>query len=90
MPTYAYKCKACEHQFETRQKMADEPLKQCPKCKGEIARVLFPVGIVFKGSGFHVNDYPSSKSSTLGNGEKSESPTESKVEPKTDTVATKS
>ncbi|MCE5313680.1 MAG: FmdB family zinc ribbon protein [Armatimonadota bacterium] len=65
MPTYAYRCKKCEHQFETIQKMTDEPLKECPKCKGEIARILFPVGIVFKGSGFHVNDYPSrAKSST--------------------------
>lgn len=87
MPTYAYQCKACEHQFETVQKMTDEPLKQCPKCKGEIARILFAPGIVFKGSGFHVNDYPSSRSSTSSNTAKSESSTEPKVEPKTDTVA---
>ena len=62
MPTYTYRCKNCEHQFDTIQKMTDEPLKECPECKGPIARVLFPVGIMFKGSGFHVNDYPSSKS----------------------------
>ena len=90
MPTYAYQCKACEHQFETFQKMTDEPLKQCPQCKGKVARVLFPVGIVFKGSGFHVNDYPSSKPSTSGNEAKSESPTESKTETKTETAVAKS
>lgn len=64
MPTYVYRCKACEHQFETIQKMTDKPLTECPECGGEIARLLFPVGIVFKGSGFHINDYPSSKASS--------------------------
>ena len=62
MPTYAYRCKNCKHQFETIQKMTDDPLKECPECKGPIARILFPVGIMFKGSGFHINDYPSSSS----------------------------
>jgi len=61
MPTYVYRCNDCEHEFETAQRMTDEPLKDCPKCKGEVARVLFPVGIVFKGSGFHVNDYSNNK-----------------------------
>lgn len=82
MPTYVYQCKACEHQFETFQKMTDEPVKICPQCKGEVARVLFPPGIVFKGSGFHINDYPSSGSSTSGNGRKTETPSEPKPEPK--------
>ena len=72
MPTYVYRCKACEHQFETVQSMNDKPLCECPKCKGAITRLLFPVGIVFKGSGFHVNDYPSSGAS--GNGRKKETP----------------
>lgn len=62
MPTYVYKCKDCGHQFETVQRMSEDPLKVCPECKGEINRLLFAPGIVFKGSGFHVNDYPSSKS----------------------------
>jgi predicted nucleic acid-binding Zn ribbon protein len=44
--------------------MTDEALVECPVCKGKIARMLFPVGIMFKGSGFHVNDYPSSKPAT--------------------------
>lgn len=57
MPTYGYKCKRCEHAFEIVQKITDDPLKDCPECKGEVARVLYPVGIVFKGSGFHINDY---------------------------------
>ena len=28
----------------------------CPQCGGELARVFNPAGIVFKGSGFYVND----------------------------------
>jgi putative FmdB family regulatory protein len=57
MPTYGYRCTHCNHAFEVVQKITDEPLKECEKCKGEVKRMLFPVGIVFKGSGFHVNDY---------------------------------
>ena len=62
MPTYVYKCKKCEHQLEVVQRMSDSPLTECPQCKGDLRKVLFPVGISFKGSGFHVNDYPSSNS----------------------------
>jgi len=86
VPTYVYECKVCEHRFETFQKMADEPVKECPQCKGEVARVLCPVGIVFKGSGFHVNDYPSSRSSAPDDSKKPESPSESKIEAKTETA----
>lgn len=91
MPTYVYECKACRHQFETFQKITDEPVKQCPECKGEVARLLFPPLIAFKGSGFHINDYPSSgsRTSTSDNGKKTESTTESKSEAKTDTVEAK-
>lgn len=64
MPTYVYRCKNCEHQFETVQRMSDDPLKECPECKGEISRLLFPPAISFKGSGFHINDYPSSGTSS--------------------------
>lgn len=32
MPTYDYKCNACQHCFEEMQKITDEPLKTCPKC----------------------------------------------------------
>ncbi len=60
MPTYVYRCKSCEHQFEILQKINDDPLSKCPCCSGELARLLFPPSIVFKGSGFHINDYPSS------------------------------
>lgn len=59
MPTYEYQCKNCDHRFEVWQKMVDEPLKVCPECSGTIRRILFPAGIVFKGSGFYKTDHGS-------------------------------
>lgn len=59
MPTYEYQCKSCTHRFEIWQKMADEALTVCPECQGVIRRVLYPAGIVFKGSGFYKTDHGS-------------------------------
>lgn len=57
MPLYDYKCSKCGYIFEVQQKMSEEPLRHCPKCKGHIKRIISPAGIIFKGSGFHVTDY---------------------------------
>lgn len=57
MPTYEYLCKNCGNRFEIWQKMSDEPLTECSQCKGSIARVIYPVGIHFKGSGFYNTDH---------------------------------
>jgi putative FmdB family regulatory protein len=56
MPTYVYKCEECNYHFEQIQKFSDKPLKGCPRCKGKIKRVIHPTGIVFKGSGWYIND----------------------------------
>lgn len=56
MPTYAYRCTACEHRFEQFQRMADDPLTECPECHGFVKRVIHPVGVVFKGSGWYITD----------------------------------
>lgn len=58
MPTYEYQCESCEHRFEIFQRITEEPIKKCEKCGGPVHKIIFPVGIMFKGSGFHVNDYP--------------------------------
>ena len=62
MPTYEYLCKTCGHRFETWQKMTDDPLTTCPDCGAPIRRVLFPAGVVFKGSGFYKTDHRDSAS----------------------------
>ena len=68
MPTYEYLCRECSHRFETWQKISDEPLTICPACGGTIRRVLFPAGIVFKGSGFYKTDHSDSGSAGGENG----------------------
>jgi len=57
MPTYEYECKSCGHNFETFQAITDEPVKTCPKCGGDVRRLIFGgTGVIFKGSGFYVTD----------------------------------
>ncbi len=64
MPNYDYKCLDCGYLFEEFQKMTDEPLKVCPKCKGSLKR-LIGAGLapIFKGSGFYQTDYKNGKKS---------------------------
>ncbi|MGC2192352.1 MAG: FmdB family zinc ribbon protein [Candidatus Dormiibacterota bacterium] len=64
MPTYAYRCEA-GHQFETVQGINEPALTNCTACGLPVRRVVFPVGIVFKGQGFYKNDSRSSSSSSI-------------------------
>ncbi|MDO8585857.1 MAG: zinc ribbon domain-containing protein [Armatimonadota bacterium] len=73
MPTYEYQCTKCGHSFEVIRKITEAPLTDCEKCGGKVRKVMFPVGIVFKGSGFHINDYRKPDKSSAG--EDSESST---------------
>jgi putative FmdB family regulatory protein len=56
MPTYVYECAKCGEELEAWQSFSDEPLKKHPACGGKLVKVMQPVGIVFKGSGFHRTD----------------------------------
>jgi len=57
MPTYEYRCKACNHQFDIVQGFADDSLTICPECGEEqLKKVFGNVGITFKGSGFYKTD----------------------------------
>ena len=57
MPIYGYRCEECGHELEVFQSMSDAPLKVCPKCGGVLRKLLYPVGVQFKGSGFYTTDY---------------------------------
>lgn len=82
MPTYHYRCSGCDQHIEVVQSMTDDPLTECAACSGEMYKVLRPVGIVLKGSGFYRTD----NRSKAGKGEsKAESKAESKSKSKTDT-----
>lgn len=56
MPIYEYECEQCGVRFEKTQRFTDPILTICPECNGHIHRVMQPVGIIFKGSGFYVTD----------------------------------
>lgn len=56
MPLYEYQCKDCGLRFERTQSFHDAPLTTCPECEGEVHRVIGTTGIIFKGSGFYIND----------------------------------
>jgi putative FmdB family regulatory protein len=56
VPTYAYVCTECGHNFETVQAIADAALTTCPQCSGRLRKVFHPVGVAFKGSGFYQTD----------------------------------
>ncbi len=61
MPTYEYRCDACEHEFEHFQSMTSSALRKCPACgKLKLRRLIGTgAGIIFKGSGFYETDYRS-------------------------------
>ncbi len=73
MPIYTYSCDACSGVVEKRQSFSDEPLRTCEQCGGSLRRVIHPVGIVFKGSGWYVTDSRSSAGSSDGAGKQGES-----------------
>ena len=74
MPTYEYKCFACDHVFEQFQSITAAPIKRCPQCgKAKVKRLLGTgAGLIFKGSGFYITDY---RSESYKNAAKSESGT---------------
>jgi putative FmdB family regulatory protein len=75
MPIYEYKCEN-GHVFDVIQKMADEALTECQECGVPAVRVLHPVAVHFKGSGFYNTDYGKKKGA--GNGAAAETSSETK------------
>ena len=63
MPTYEYQCTVCGHRFEKFQSFSDEPIKACPNCGEPVKKVVSAAGIIFKGSGWYINDSKKTSSS---------------------------
>jgi putative FmdB family regulatory protein len=85
MPIYEYKCEN-SHVFDVMQKLSEDPLASCIECGAPVKKVLHPVSISFKGSGFYSTDYKGTapKTEITKNGD-------SKVKPSSpDKVAEKS
>lgn len=57
MPIYEYRCPN-GHLFELFQRIGDAQPEKCEVCgEGPVERVLYPVAVHFKGSGFYTTDY---------------------------------
>lgn len=56
VPTYDYQCRGCGTVTEVIHSMLEDGPSTCEKCGGDLRRVLYPTGIIFKGSGFYRND----------------------------------
>ncbi len=59
MPTYSYVCDACGHGFDEMHSITANALTTCPECGQDKLRRLIVggAGLIFKGSGFYINDY---------------------------------
>ncbi len=80
MPNYDYLCDQCKHSFEEMQSITADPLTICPMCQQPSLRRLIGRGsaVIFRGSGFYCNEYPSdSKSKRLAKEEGRKSDTKS-------------
>jgi putative FmdB family regulatory protein len=87
MPIYEYRCPN-GHTFELFQRMTDDPPERCEVCgEAPLERVLYPIAVHFKGSGFYSTDYgrgsrkPSKEgeSAPSSDGGKAETPAEKKT-----------
>ena len=87
MPIYTYR-REDGTTFDLRQKFLDEPLMTCPTTGQAVARVIQPAGIIFKGSGFYVNDNGKA-SENAAESDSDPSPAKADAKPKTDKPAKK-
>jgi putative FmdB family regulatory protein len=64
MPTYTYRCDACDSEFDQEQRIVDPPLKKCVKCgKSKVRRLITAGNFILKGGGWYSDGYGSSKGS---------------------------
>jgi len=58
VPIYEYRCNACGHEFERWQKITENPVRTCPRCrKRKVERLLSQTSFQLKGSGWYVTEY---------------------------------
>ena len=81
MPTYDYRCDACENVFEVFQSFSEDPLSKCPEenCGGAVKKIFSAPGISFKGSGFYKNDSRSKSSSSSSSSDSKSTSSDSSV-----------
>jgi putative FmdB family regulatory protein len=79
MPTYDYRCDACQHEFERFQSIKAAPVRSCPGCgKRRVRRLIGRGGaVLFKGGGFYETDY---RSESYKKAAEKDKPSESKTD----------
>ncbi len=85
MPLYEYQCTQCSERVEIIQRLSDPPYSHCPKCGGDMKKLLSAPAIQFKGSGWYKTDYASKPAASSSS---SESKPETKSESTTTTTTT--
>ncbi|XPP27506.1 MAG: FmdB family zinc ribbon protein [Leucobacter sp.] len=71
MPTYAYRCTDCGHNFDIHQSFSDASLTVCPECGGKLRKVFGNLGVTFNGGGFYRTDSRASAPTGAGSGSSS-------------------
>jgi putative FmdB family regulatory protein len=66
VPTYDYQCRSCGAVTEVIHAMSEDGPSVCEVCGGTLRRVLYPAGIIFKGSGFYRTDSRAGATSSSG------------------------
>ncbi len=97
MPTYEYLCGKCGHEFEREQRITEDPVKTCPKCRArKVQRLISRTGFVLKGSGWYSDLYSSAKPASTADAagssssdQKADAKTETKPKPESKTSDTK-
>lgn len=87
MPLYEYKCEACEETFEIMQKISEAPLNKCPKCSGQLTKLISSPAFHLKGTGWYKTDYasPNTKSTSKESSGSKKGTDDSKTEKKEST-----
>ncbi len=70
MPIYEYNCNKCKEQFEVIQKFSDPLLSKCPKCSGEVTKLISQCTFHLKGTGWYATDYVKKDREITPQGEK--------------------
>lgn len=86
MPTYEYACDSCGHRFDVRQSFSDDPIRDCPACGASVRRVVYPSGVIFKGSGWYVTDSRTSMEAPSASKSTSDSPASTEKSDKKEAV----
>ena len=79
VPIYEYACRACEHAFETLQKVSEPPLSDCPRCgAAELRKKVSAARFRLKGGGWYETDFKSGDKKNLAGGARDKDSTATK------------